>query len=467
MDMQNIPVTSQQFHTNDPSADPSVAQAIANPATIPEVPPKRKPGRPKGSTKKSLNSAEPPPPKVKRPVGRPRKDGFPAGSVGPPRARPAKQARTQATPSASASAPAPNYYRTNSAWPTSTDVSMTGVPYPPHLGFPAVPIDPNLERDDWAILARTRPTVFLTTLLSALAAPNPVSSAGPTVEEAFKSHLVSLAPSPTQMQPIPSLYSILKTFWLPSSPAYFSLTASASTARTPSEHKFLYWDPQPLVFNGIPCPSCSSPLINKGRISTGPVKIYDIEKPFFVIACEYVCKSPPCVSVTSPEGRKFASTDSSILRSLPIRLKDEFPAILMYGDADAGSGPNIWNWKALGVSLSLWNLVRACLRAGLRKEAILQLVGAVQHGVLDEGGEGEPGREEEQGEGQGDQVTGNGGEEEGNSHDHGGDPAPSGSGGTVPPPAQDTHVDLQNNVRFVSFLPLRPYIPVLKVSVFH
>ena len=448
-----------------PVATSDRPQPIPNPTVIPDVPQKRKPGRPKGSTKKALSSIDPPPPKVKRPVGRPRKDGFPAGSVGPTRVRPAKQQRTEHTPSASASAPVvcialsvhflcsiffkKSFYRPDSSWPS--DVSMTGVSYPSHLGFTPVPIDPNLQRDDWATLALTKPNVFLTTLLAALAAPNPVSSAGPTVEEAFKSHLVSLAPNPAQMQPIPSLYSILKTFWLPSSPAYFSLTASASTARTPSEHRFLYWDPQPLVFNGIPCPSCSSPLINKGRISTGPVKIYDIEKPFFVIACEYVCKSPPCVSATSPEGRKFASTDSSILRSLPIRLKDEFPAILMYSDTDAGSGPNIWNWKALGVSSSLWNLVRACLKAGLQKDAILQLLGAVQHGVAEQGDQPEP--QEVQGEEQSALPTARPVEEDNNTHDDSDDPPPSGNGGTVQPPSQNAPVDLQNNVCYVSFYP--------------
>ena len=269
--------------------------------------------------------------------------------------------------------------------------SLTGIGYPP-MGYrfsisAPVPapsnIDPSLDRDEWAELARNNPNAFLSTLLSSLAAPNPVSSTGPTVEEAFKSHLVSLAPNPTQMQPIPSLYSILKTFWLPSSPSYFSLTASASTARTPSEHRFLYWDPQPLVFNGIACPFCSASLTNKGRISSGPIKIYDIEKPFFVVGCEYICKSPQCIAATSPEGRKFASTDSSILRSLPVRLKDEFPAKLMYNDTDAGSGPNIWNWKALGISLSLWNMVHGCLRVGLKKDAILHLIHSIQAGVPD------------------------------------------------------------------------------------
>ncbi|KAF5359339.1 hypothetical protein D9756_003014 [Leucocoprinus leucothites] len=352
------------------SATPASAPPTAN--GNPAEPVKRRPGRPKGSSKKNLLGGPPPPPKIKRPVGRPRKDGLPAGSVGPD---------------------GPKVKRDSNPWVASQ--GLTGVGYPPMGMFmPGAPlppppmtfhIDPSLEKDDWADLAHEKPNAFLGTLLNALAAPNPVSSAGPTVEEAFKSHLGSLTPNPQQLQPIPSLYSILKTFWLPSSPAYFSLTASASTARTPSEHRFLYWDPQPLVFNGISCPACSQPLTNKGRISSGPVKIYDIEKPFFIIGCEYVCKSSQCTSSAGPEGRKFASTDASILRSLPNKLQDEFPARLMYGDTDAGSGSNIWNWKALGVSRSLWNMVRACLKSGLRKEVILHLIYSIQHGVPEDG----------------------------------------------------------------------------------
>jgi hypothetical protein len=57
----------------------------------------------------------------------------------------------------------------------------------------------------------------------------------------------------------------------------------------------------------------------------------------------------------------------------------------MYGDTDAGSGPNIWNWKALGVSCSLWNMVRACLKSGMRKEIILHLIYSIQHGVPEDG----------------------------------------------------------------------------------
>jgi hypothetical protein len=266
---------------------------------------------------------------------------------------------------------------------TISQSNGTGGAASPQLVYP---IDPALGRDEWAELARTNPSAFLQTLLFSLAAPNPISTAGPSVEEAFKSHLVSLAPNSSQKeeQSIPALYSILKTFWLPSSPAYFSLTASASTSRTPSEHRFLYWDPQPLVFNGIACPVCSVPLINRGRIRSGPMKVHDLEKPFFVVGCEYVCKSSACIANVSPEGRKFASTDSSILRSLPSRLRDEFPAHLMQGNGDLGSGPNVWNWQATGVSRSLWNMVRGCLKCGMSRDSILTIVRAIQDGVSDE-----------------------------------------------------------------------------------
>lgn len=257
-------------------------------------------------------------------------------------------------------------------------------PPPPPAAQLAFHIDPNLDRDNWAELSRTRPDVFLSALVTSLAAPNPVPNAGPSVEDAFRSHLASLAPASKNTPSIPTLYSVLKTFWLPSSPVYFSLTASASTARTPSDQRFLYWDPQPLVFNGIACPACGMPLVNRGRISSGPIRVQDLGKPFYIIGCEYVCTGPACIQQTSHEGRKFASTDASILRSLPPKLQDEFPAYLLQGAPDLGTGPEIWNWQGMGVSIALWNMVHACLRAGLRKEPILDIIRAVQDPVKDE-----------------------------------------------------------------------------------
>jgi hypothetical protein len=222
----------------------------------------------------------------------------------------------------------------------------------------------------------------LSTLLSSLAAPNPTSAAGSTVEEAFRSHLANLAapaPGPAKTPAnIPSLYMTLRSFWLPSSPAYFSLTASASTSRTPSEFRFLYWDPQPLVFNGIACPYCASPLANNARIRSGPIKVYDIgRQPFFVIACEYACEGAQC-------GRTFSSVDRSILQALPEKLREEFPAVLLHAGADLGSGANIWCWRAMGVSKDLWNLVQGCLRAGAGKDTIMQIIKGIQDGVPDE-----------------------------------------------------------------------------------
>jgi hypothetical protein len=254
------------------------------------------------------------------------------------------------------------------------------MPHPPiqDMGYP---IDPALEQDSWSHLLTTEPQKFLKKLVESLSSPNPTSASGTTVEEAFKSHLTSLAPSSKTTPSIPNLYAILKTFWLPSSPAYFSLTGSANS-RTTYEYRFIYWDPHPLVFNGIACPSCSTPLINRGRIRSGPLKIHDLnDQPFFIIGCEYVCTSASCVTTTSPEGRKFSSTDPSIFGALPAPLKNEFPARLAQGDSDLGSGPDVWNWQAMGVSHALWNMVRGCLKEGLRKETILRVIKGIQEGA--------------------------------------------------------------------------------------
>ncbi|KAG6337103.1 hypothetical protein ID866_1977 [Astraeus odoratus] len=377
-------------------------------------PVKRRPGRPKGSGKKQQGNNLPvvAGEKIKRPVGRPRKDGLPAGSVGPRRAtRPRKSS-----------------VKTNvDATPLPPGVPFPGAYYPQHPGIPpwqpglhvggaqtsisvpppiparstiaqACTMDGNLNRDEWAELMRTKPDKFMQELLTALAAPNPLPNAGPTVEDAFKSHLSSLAPSPTQNKEahaIPSLYSVLKTFWLPSSPPYLSLIASGPNARTLSEHRFLYWDPLPLVFNGIACSSCSSPITNRGRIRSGPIKVYDLEKPFFVIGCEYVCRSSACVANTSQDGRKFASTDASIMHALPARLKEEFPARLLQGDTDLGTGPNVWNWHAMGVSKALWNMVKGSLRAGMGRDTVLQVIDTIQNPLKDDKEKREEEEEEE------------------------------------------------------------------------
>ncbi|KAL0581088.1 hypothetical protein V5O48_000982 [Marasmius crinis-equi] len=400
--LTNIPSasTSQNFvnHlTPETFLGPNPSTEGIGQPTVSEIPVKRKPGRPKGSGKKDSSNAAPTTANtVKRPVGRPRKDGLPAGSAGPSRAR--KSTHSEGGDGSSLSASL-NHGRYNGG--TEPHHSANGTRPTKHSRTANYPFD-----NDWAELARSKPTMFLTTLLVSLASLPPLQSTSTlTVEEAFKSHLVSLSPSPAQNHHIPSLYSILKTFWLPSSPAYFSLTASTSTARTPSDHRFLYWDPQPLVFNGISCPNCSAPLLNQGRIKSGPIKVYDIERPFFIIGCEYICKSAVCTNASSGEARKYASTDPSILRSLPTKLKDEFPARLI-SENDSGSGSEVWNWQALGVSKLLWNLVRGALKAGLQKEGIIDLLHNVQRGLPGE--EDKKGEDHEETNHQGITTTGNG-----------------------------------------------------------
>ncbi|KAL1713419.1 hypothetical protein EV715DRAFT_165367, partial [Schizophyllum commune] len=279
-----------------PSTQPGLPpDSPDQPAPAPVVPQKRRPGRPKGSGKK-YPEANPNVPKIKRPVGRPRKDGLPAGSLGP---RP--KTRTHVFP-----------------------LSVT----PASLKKILHSIDPSLQQDDWPALAQTQPNAFLRALITALNTTPGIGAQTTQAEhEAFQLHSYSLSAKATQSEHIPSLYSVLKTFWLPCSPAYFSLIASASTGRTPSDHRFLYWDPLPLVFNGLLCPCCcQAPLMNRSRIQSAPIKVYDVPKPFYIIGCEYVCKSPTCVSQTSSEGRSFASTDAVVLRALPAALIQEFPA---------------------------------------------------------------------------------------------------------------------------------------------
>ncbi|EIN04018.1 hypothetical protein PUNSTDRAFT_146764 [Punctularia strigosozonata HHB-11173 SS5] len=383
---------SSQTLQPDGIAQQTSEQQAGTTSGVPEIPVKRGRGRPKGSGKKHL--IEDTSPKIKRPVGRPRKDGLPAGSVGAPRRPPGRPRKIPPGQFASGSAttpypPAPtmptNIRWANQAWTGSISAPPTQ-PFQP-TSLPSFKIDPSLDAGNWNTLAQTHPDHLLGSLLSSLAAPNPTSAAGTTVEDAFKAHINFLASSAEPGKPashIPQLYSTMKTFWLPSTPAYFALTASASTARTPPEYRFLYWDPLPLVFNGLSCPYCASPLANRGRIQSGPIKVYDLHKPFFVIACEYACEGAHCVAQTSNEGRKFSSVDRSILQALPEKLREELPAVLLHGDTDLGSGPNVWCWRAMGASKDLWNLVRGCLRLGAGKDAIMLIIRGIQEGVPDD-----------------------------------------------------------------------------------
>lgn len=236
---------------------------------------------------------------------------------------------------------------------------------------------------DWITLAKRSPSDFLRHLLIAL--PWPESASLPAVEAAYIRCISSLdnPASGNQTQNISSLYSVMKTFWLPVSPTYFALTASASNQRPLPQDRFFYWDPLPLVFNGVACPVCSEPLKNQGRIRTGPLRIHDVDKPFYIIGCEYICLSKTCVAKTSAAGRPYASTDASILRALPSALRSEFPAKLVFGDTDVGSGLPVWNLEwlsahAAGVSNAVWSMVNTAIMNGLKRDQVLAVLLSMQ-----------------------------------------------------------------------------------------
>ncbi|KAJ7714306.1 hypothetical protein B0H14DRAFT_3523060 [Mycena olivaceomarginata] len=132
----------------------------------------------------------------------------------------------------------------------------------------------------------------------------------------------------------------------------------------------LYWDPQPLVFNGITCPTCAAPLANRGSIRSGPLTIHDVAGPFFFTGYAYACTVNPA--------HIYTSTDSAVQRTLSAVLECEFPIHLLVGDT--GVGPDMWNG---GVSRVLWSLVLGVLRAGLGRSVILQLVRGVQPSCLE------------------------------------------------------------------------------------
>lgn len=399
-----------------PAADANVS---------PITPVKRGPGRPKGSgVKKHIDPNTPTPPK--RPVGRPRKDGLPAGSV--PRGTPTSATRKRkvaapgdfATPSVDNGGhqtPAPttsaapfsgsvrflaplkrdwtltrhyqpaysNYiYPTPTTpvpqqpWSTTYSTLSAALQYKPtettaspQKAMPAV--DPVLH-DDWPELLRTDANTLLQSLVSSLQTPNPVSRVGMNIEDSFKFHVNSLTPQ-DGTGPIPQLYSFLKTFWLPWSPAYFTLTASSFTSPIAPEHRFFYWDPLPLVFNGIACPFCAMPLLNRGCIRSAPTKVYDLGRPFFLIGCEYACNNMQCKGRTGTDGRRFASTDPVVIRALPPVLRDELPVTLL---ASGATDPQSWNWQPIGVSKALWAVVVGCIGEGLGKESTLRVVRAAQ-----------------------------------------------------------------------------------------
>lgn len=190
--------------------------------------------------------------------------------------------------------------------------------------------------------------------LNAFSKLNHDYSQDPTAMAAFQSYLVRNKPH--------TFYRQVETCWLPQSPSSF-------TENQALQHRFLYWDPISLG-TLISCGSCSTPLHKKGLFDSGPIMVYDLEQPFFIIGCAYVCEGICGI---------YASTDYSIMCSLPSRIRDDFPAHLLRGDKDFGAAEDVWSWKGRGISKRLWNLVSGCREEGLKHDSIIRVVKGLQH----------------------------------------------------------------------------------------
>ncbi|KZV61644.1 hypothetical protein PENSPDRAFT_759288 [Peniophora sp. CONT] len=361
----------------------------------------RKDGLPAGSVPQGSTS-----PKNRRPVGRPRKDGLPAGSIprtGTPRKRgsigpgafatPDQDRAPSQVPGPSISAPPiatlPGASEFNAGGPPQTwqqsystlaqalhhqppPASPDALPAPPAPPLPPPePATPAPPINEWLELSRSNPNALVQSLVASLHTPNLPSRAGLSLEESFNMHVHANTPPPTQQQnTVPAIYTAVRTFWLPTSPSWFSMTASGSTNAPAPEHRFLYWDPLPLVVGGVQCAYCTTPLIHRGNIKSGPLKIYDFGRPFYIIGCEYACTSPTCTAAF-PGGRRFTSTDPDVMRGLPELLRSELQAHLYVGKPHDAFG---WDWSAVGISIAVWRVVLGCLSAGLGREGIVPII---------------------------------------------------------------------------------------------
>jgi hypothetical protein len=129
---------------------------------------------------------------------------------------------------------------------------------------------------------------------------------------------------------LPKLYA-LGTFWFPQKSSYFLLQDNDLIPETLFRPRFFLWDPEPLVFGGIPCPNCKTKLTRHGS-QNWPRRCVDLQGTFWIIGFRYKC--PSCHNPISGKGTvTFSSWDSRILHSLPATLACEFPARLSYRSA--------------------------------------------------------------------------------------------------------------------------------------
>ncbi|KAJ7480545.1 hypothetical protein B0H11DRAFT_2420765 [Mycena galericulata] len=92
-------------------------------------------------------------------------------------------------------------------------------------------------------------------------------------------------------------------------------------------------DPQPLVFNGITCPSCTAPLMDRGRIRSGPLTVRARSSSLAART-----RAPTTTSTQAPTRRCCAARRSGTRIPRPADC------------GDAGVAADVGNWQARGVS---------------------------------------------------------------------------------------------------------------------
>jgi hypothetical protein len=147
---------------------------------------------------------------------------------------------------------------------------------------------------------------------------------------------------------LPPLYANHGSFWFPTKSRFFVLCQNHPTPQDLFTPRFFLWDPEPLVFGGIPCPNCGLQLLRHGHIAL-PRRCVDLYDNFWIIGYRYRCGS--CQHPTSKKSTlTFNSWDNRILLKIPPHLAAEFPARLS---------------SRSGISLATFGFMRSCFQNGM------------------------------------------------------------------------------------------------------
>ncbi|KAI8645450.1 hypothetical protein BD408DRAFT_429705 [Parasitella parasitica] len=165
---------------------------------------------------------------------------------------------------------------------------------------------------------------------------------GSPVDELTKTILQRLGRSANRGEP-PSEYTFGRTFWVSSACPSFALQGNQ-----PPKPKDLYtsrmflWFPQYLTGNGkkLLCSvlECNEHLIVK-CFTPKACRVIDIKDSFYMLTSRFVC--------SKSAQHNFTGYDNNIIRQLPLRVQNDFPALLTLKS---------------GLSSSLVNLIRPLMQ---------------------------------------------------------------------------------------------------------